>query len=253
MSRCASSTIATRCRPISTASKGRTCLEASTCPANSTPRGAPARSIAPVGSSRTLIASRDRAREGEVRTTEVAFRTTDAAAQIVAVRQGSRDHGVAMLRRRRRPASRQGAGLRPAPARHALAADAGRNAQDEARAALYGFRSPQARSLRATSRGIEPLATNRQRIANAAKRSPGRTSRCERSQAAEFVRPSGRTKRRTLVLGALPPRRQFRVGALTHSRCSEMADPGRTQATLAHADRAGGQLQPTSFNIDPEV
>ena len=30
----------------------------------------------------------DRAREGEVRTTEVAFRTTDAAAQIVAVRQG---------------------------------------------------------------------------------------------------------------------------------------------------------------------
>ncbi len=30
----------------------------------------------------------DRAREGEVRTTDVAFRTTDAAAQIVAVRQG---------------------------------------------------------------------------------------------------------------------------------------------------------------------
>ena len=66
---------------------------------------------------------------------------------------GARDDDAALLRRRCRPAAGEGAGHRPAHARHALAPHAGRDAQDEARAALHRVRVPQARRVRAASRG----------------------------------------------------------------------------------------------------
>jgi DNA-binding transcriptional LysR family regulator len=72
----------------------------------------------------------DWASEGEVRTTGVPFRTTDAESQIVAVRQGL---GLTTLH-------------------------TGGDTQDEARAALHRVRIPQARRVRAASRGTVRIA-----------------------------------------------------------------------------------------------
>ena len=61
--------------------------------------------------------------------------------------QWARDDDAALLCRRFRLVAGEGAGHRPAHARHVLTPHAGRNAQDEARAALHGVRGCSARVL----------------------------------------------------------------------------------------------------------
>ena len=79
----------------------------------------------------------DWASEGEVRTTGVPFRTTDAEAQIVAVRQGLGITTLPCFVGDADPLPGEGAGHRPAHVRNALASHAGGVSQDEARAALH--------------------------------------------------------------------------------------------------------------------
>src|SRR6266581_3473214 len=57
-----------------------------------------------------------------------------------------------------RPPTGEGAGYRPAHVRNALASHTGGDTQDEARAALHGVRIPQARCVRAASRGAVHIA-----------------------------------------------------------------------------------------------
>jgi DNA-binding transcriptional LysR family regulator len=88
----------------------------------------------------------DAVRQGDVPTAEVPFRTTDAEAQIVAVRHGL---GVTTL-----PCFVGDSDpLLPEYARYALASHARRDAQDEEGAALHGVLVPQAFRVCATSRG----------------------------------------------------------------------------------------------------
>lgn len=70
----------------------------------------------------------------------------------------ARDHDTAVLRRRCRPPTGEGAGHRPAHVRNALASHTGGETQDEARAALHGVRIPQARRVRCASRGAVHIA-----------------------------------------------------------------------------------------------
>src|SRR4051812_41048444 len=64
-------------------------------------------------SSSAVMEYRAWASEGEVRTAGAPFRTTEAEAQIVARPARSRDHHVALLRRRCRSAAGEGARHRP--------------------------------------------------------------------------------------------------------------------------------------------
>ena len=100
----------------------------------------------------------DWASEGEVRTTGVPFRVTDARGADRCCTARARDDDTAVLRRRCRPPAGEGAGRRPAHVRNALASHPGGDTQDEARAALHGVRIPQARRLRAASRGAVCVA-----------------------------------------------------------------------------------------------
>jgi hypothetical protein len=63
-----------------------------------------------------------------------------------------------VLRWRCRPPLGEGAGYRPAHVRNGLAPHAGRDTQDEARAALHGVRIPQARRVRSASRRAVHIA-----------------------------------------------------------------------------------------------
>jgi len=70
----------------------------------------------------------------------------------------ARDHDAAVLRRRCRPPAGESAGYRPAHVRNALGSYAGGDTQDEARPALHGVHVPQARRVRAASRGTVRIA-----------------------------------------------------------------------------------------------
>src|SRR6202035_5561826 len=70
----------------------------------------------------------------------------------------ARDDDAAVLHWRCRPPTGEGAGHRPAPVRNALASHTGGDTQDEARAALHRVRIPQARRVRAASRGAVHIA-----------------------------------------------------------------------------------------------
>ena len=100
----------------------------------------------------------DWASEGEVRTTGVPFRVTDAEAQIAAVRQGLGMTTLPCFVGDADPLLVRVAGRRPAHARNALASHTGGDTQDEARAALHGVRIPQARRIRSASRGPVRIA-----------------------------------------------------------------------------------------------
>src|SRR3984885_370388 len=65
----------------------------------------------------------------------------------------ARDDDTAVLRRRHRPPAGEGPGRRPAHVRNGLASHTGGDTQDEARAALHRVPIPQARRVRAASRG----------------------------------------------------------------------------------------------------
>jgi DNA-binding transcriptional LysR family regulator len=65
----------------------------------------------------------------------------------------ARDDDTAVLRWRCRPTTGKGAGRRPAHVRYDLASHTGGDTQNETRAALHRVRIPQARRVRAASRG----------------------------------------------------------------------------------------------------
>ena len=100
----------------------------------------------------------DWAGEGEVRTTGVPFRVTDAEAQIAAVRQGLGMTTLPCFVGDADPLLARAPGDRPAHVRNALASHPGGDTQDEARAPLHGVHIPQARRLRAASRGAVCVA-----------------------------------------------------------------------------------------------
>jgi hypothetical protein len=77
-----------------------------------------------------------------------------------------------VLRRRCRPPTGEGAGHRPAHVRNALASHTGGDTQDEARAALHRVRIPQARRVRAASRGTVRIARLTRGFAGDACRNP---------------------------------------------------------------------------------
>ena len=78
----------------------------------------------------------------------------------------ARDDDTAVLRRRCRPPAGEGSGRRPAHVRNALASHTGGDTQDEARAALHRVRIPQARRVRAASRGTVFSATDERQVAD---------------------------------------------------------------------------------------
>src|SRR3546814_818647 len=85
----------------------------------------------------------------------------------------ARDDDTALLRRRCRSATGEGTGHRPAPAWNALASHAGGDTQNEACAALHRVYIPQARRVRAASRGavcVEQLTCGRSPAALAVQR-----------------------------------------------------------------------------------
>jgi DNA-binding transcriptional LysR family regulator len=98
------------------------------------------------------------AREGEVRTTGVPFRTADAEAQIVAVRYGLGMTTLPCFVGDADPLLVRVPGTDLHMYGYALASNTGRDAQDEARAALHRVRIPQARRVRAASRGTVRIA-----------------------------------------------------------------------------------------------
>ncbi len=97
----------------------------------------------------------DWAHQGDVPAAEVPFRTTNADAQIVAVRQGLGMTTLPCFVGDADPLLARVPGTGLQDARHALAAHAGRDAQDEARAALHRVHVRTADDLRAVTRGTD--------------------------------------------------------------------------------------------------
>ena len=108
----------------------------------------------------------DWAREGEVRTTEVPFRTPDAEAQIVAARQGIGMTRLPCFVGDADPLLVRVPGTELHMQCNALASHAGRDTQDEARAALHRVRIPQACRVRSASRGAVHIARLTQWVAS---------------------------------------------------------------------------------------
>ena len=94
----------------------------------------------------------DWASEGEVRTTGVPFRVTDAEAQIAAVRQGLGMTTLPCFVGDADPPAGEGAGRRPAHVRNALASHTGETRKTKRVRLFHGVHIPQARRIRAASR-----------------------------------------------------------------------------------------------------
>ena len=94
----------------------------------------------------------------EVRTTGVPFRTTDGEAQIAAVRQGLGITTLPCFVGDADPLLVRVPGTDLHMYWNAMASHTGRDTQDEARADLHGVHFPQARRLRAASRGAVCIA-----------------------------------------------------------------------------------------------
>lgn len=97
------------------------------------------------------------AHEGEVRTTGVRSGPPTLKRRSLQYGKGSGSRHYRASSEMPTPTG-EGAGRRPAHVRYALAPHAGRDAQDETRAALHGVRIPQARRVRAVSRGTVLIA-----------------------------------------------------------------------------------------------